>query len=118
MMCGQLKQPPPILSRPKTAEDGSKGACVQLRTLCAFLLKDLLDQSDDDIQQAFENYGENFRDLYDNIITMINAEPSNMRAKHGISRINNIFEEHAGINSTKENFKHRSVLKCSSILDS
>ena len=95
-MFGQLKQLPPIISRPKTAEDGSKGARVQLRTLCAFLLKDLLDQSDEDIEQAFGNYGENLRDLYDNIIMMINAEPSNMRAKHGISRINNIFDEYAG----------------------
>ena len=79
-MFGQLKQPPPIISRPKTAEDCSKGARVQLRTLCAFLLKDLLDQSDEDVEQAFENYGGNLRDLYDNIIMMINAEPSNARA--------------------------------------
>ena len=107
-MFGQLKQPPPIVSRPKTAEDGIKGARVQLRTLCTFVLKDLLDQSDEDVEQAFGNYGENLRDLYDNIIMMINAEPSDVRAKHGISRVNDIFGEYAG--------RHRRVLKCSNTL--
>ena len=97
IMSGHFKQPPPILSRPKTAEDGSSGARVQMRTLCAFLLRELLDQSDEDIDQTFENYGDNLRDLYDNIIMMINAEPSNVRAKHGISRVSDIFDEYAGI---------------------
>ena len=104
-MSGQLKQHPPILSRPKTAEDGSQGARVQLRTLCAFLLNDLLDQSDEDIDQAFESYGENLRDLYDNIIMIINAEPSNARAKHGIPRIYNIFDEYAGIALDQREFQ-------------
>ena len=46
---------------------------------------------------AFENYGDNLRDLYDNIIVSVNAEPDIVRAKHGVSRINNIFDEYAGI---------------------
>ena len=104
-MFGQLKQPPSILSRPKTAESGSKGARVQLRTPCAFLLKDLLDQSDEGVEQAFENYGENLQDLYDNITMMINAEPSHVRSKHGISRINNIFDEYAGIALDQREFQ-------------
>ena len=75
-MFGLPKPPPPIASRPSPNDDGSKGARVQLRTLCSFLLKELLNQSDPEIEEVFENYGDNFRDLYDNIIVMLNAEPS------------------------------------------
>ena len=28
---------------------------------------------------------------------LVNAEPANVRAKHGVSRVNNIFDEYAGI---------------------
>ena len=104
-MFGQLKQPPPIASRPNPADDGSKGARVQLRTLCAYLLKELLNQSDSEIEEAFTNYGENLRDLYDNIIVMINAEPSTVRSKHGISRISNIFDEYSGIAPNEREFQ-------------
>ena len=116
-MSGQPQQPPAIISRPKTAEDGSSGARVQMRTLCAFLPKEILDQSDEDIDQAFKNYGNNLRDLYDHIITMVNAEPSNVRTKHGISRVINIFDEYAGIAPDQRQFLAPGVLKCSNTLD-
>ena len=104
-MFGQLKPPPPIASRPSPNDDGSKGARVQLRTLCAYLLKELLNQSDSEIEEAFANYGENLRDLYDNIIVMINAEPSIVRSKHGISKSSNIFDEYAGIAIDEREFQ-------------
>ena len=75
-----------------------------MRTLCAFLLRDLLNQSEEDIAMAFESYGDNLRDLYDGIIVTINEEPEIMRTKHGVSRINNIFDEYAGIAPDKRTF--------------
>ena len=104
-MFGQLTQLPPIASRPNPTDDGSKGARVQLRTLCAYLLKDLLNQSEHEIEEAFANYGENLRDLYDNIIVMINAEPSTVRSRHGISRLNNIFDDYSGIALNQREFQ-------------
>jgi len=79
------------------AEDGNSGAKVQLRMLCSFLLRELLNQSEDEITMAFESYGDNLRDLYDGIIVAINDEPGIMKSKHDASRINNIFDEYAGI---------------------
>ena len=104
-MFGPPKPPPPIPSRPSPNDDGSKGARVQLRTLCSFLLKKLLNQSDAEVEEAFENYGDNFRDLYDNIIERINNEPTTMRSKHGLSRISNIFDEYAGITIAERGFQ-------------
>ena len=98
IMSGQLRPPPPIVNRPKPADYGSSAARVQMRTLCAFLLRDLLNQSEEDINMAFENYGDNLRDL------SINEEPELMRTKHGVSRINNIFDEYAGIAPDKRTF--------------
>ena len=97
IMSGQPLPPPPIVNRPKPAEDGSNAARVQMRTLCAFLLRELLNQSEDDIAMAFESYGDNLRDLYDGIIVTINDEPGIMKSKHDVSKINNIFDEYAGI---------------------
>ena len=75
-----------------------------MKTLCAFLLRDLLNQSDEDINMAFVNYGDNLRDLYDGIIVQVNAEPDLMREKHGVSRLSNIFDEYAGIAPDKKEF--------------
>ena len=97
-MFGPPKPPPPkIVSRPNLDADGSTGARVQLRVLCAYLLKELFNQTETEFEEAFENYGDNLRDLYDNIIAMINAEPSAVKPKHNISKMNNIFDEYAGI---------------------
>ena len=96
-MFGPPKPPPPIASRPSPNDDGNTGARVQLRTLCSFLLKELLNQSDTEFEEIFEKCGDNFRDLYDNIIVRINNDPTTVRSKHGISRISNIFDEFAGI---------------------
>ena len=104
-MFGQPKPPPPIPSRPSPNDDGSKGARVQLRTLCSFLLKELLNQSDTEIEEVFANCGDNLRDLYDNIIVRINNEPKTMRSKHGLSRISNIFDEYAGITISERGFQ-------------
>ena len=65
--------------------------------LCSFLMRELLDVSEDDIAMAFESYGDNLRELYDGIIVTINDEPGIMKSKHDASRINTIFDEYAGI---------------------
>ena len=69
------------------------------------MLKDLLNKSEHDIEEAFTNYGENLRDLYDDIIVMINAEPSTVRSRHGISRLNNTFDEYFGIALNQREFQ-------------
>ena len=74
-MSGPLRPPPPITNRQKVAEDGTNGAKVQMRVLCKFLLKELFDQSDEDIAATFENYGDNLRELYDGIIEAVNNDP-------------------------------------------
>ena len=48
---------------------------MQIRVLCDFLLRELLNNSDDEIDQVFKDYGPNHRDLYDNIIERINRAP-------------------------------------------
>ena len=75
-----------------------------MKILCAYMLRELLNQPEYDINIAFENYGDNLRDLYDNIIVSVNAEPDIVRAKHGVSRINNIFDEYAGIAPDQRSF--------------
>ena len=62
---------------------------MQIRVLCAFLLREILNNADDEIDQVFKDYGSNYRDLYDNIIER--------KQKQGISRISDIFDEYAGI---------------------
>ena len=91
-MSGPHRPPPPIIHRQKVAEDGTSGAKVQMKMLCKFLLKDLLDQTDEDIEATFESCGDNLRDLYDVIIEAINNEPGIMQRKHSVTRINNIFD--------------------------
>ena len=65
--------------------------------LCEFLLREYFDNSAEEVEQVFESYGQNIRDLYDNIIDQINQGPETMKNKRGISRINSIFDEYAGI---------------------
>ena len=93
---GPRKPPPPIPSKQSSSDQGSKGARVQIEVLCKFLLREFLNNDDDGISQAFEAYGDNAPDLYDNIIDQINKSPETMKSKRGHSRINNIFNEYAG----------------------
>ena len=48
---------------------------MQIKVLCDFLLRDLLNNSDEEVDQVFKDYGSNYRDLYDNIIERINRAP-------------------------------------------
>ena len=52
-MSGPHRPPPPIVKRPKPAEDGSSGAKVQMKMLCKWLMQELLDQNDEDIEATF-----------------------------------------------------------------
>ena len=111
-MFGPLKPPPPkIVSRPNLDADGSAGARVQLRVLRAYLLKELLNQAETEIEEAFVNYGDNLRDLYDNITAMINAEPTAVKSKHTISKMNNIFDAYAGIAIDERAFRATEGIK-------
>ena len=71
-MSGPNRPPPPILKRPKPAEDGSSGAKFQMQMLCRWLMKELLEQSDEDIDSTIASYGDNWRELYDSVIDAIN----------------------------------------------
>ena len=53
----------------------------------------------------FESYGQNTRDLYDNIIDQIKNGPETMQNKRAISRINNIFDEYAGVTIGERGFQ-------------
>ena len=110
-MSGPHRPPPPIINRQKVAEDGTSGAKVQMKMLCKFLLKDLLDQTDEHIEATFEVYGDNLRDLYDVIIEAINNEPGIMQRKHSVTRINNIFDDYAGIAPEQRAYKAPADLK-------
>ena len=68
-----------------------------MRMLCSFLLRELLNQSEEEITMTFEGYGDNLRELYDGIIEAINNNPETLKSKHDASRINNIFDDYAGI---------------------
>ena len=46
---------------------------------------------------TFEGYKDNLRELYDGIIEAINNNPETLKSKHDASRINNIFDDYAGI---------------------
>ena len=116
-MFGPPKPHPPIPSRPSPSDDGSKGARVQIRMLCSFLLKELLSTSNEEVEHVFKNYGDNYRDLYDNIIERVNKDPTIIRTKHGLSRISNIFDEYAGISIQGRDSRHQRVLKCSNTWD-
>lgn len=61
---------------------------------------------------ALENYGDNLRDLYDVINVTINEEPEIMKSKHSVSRINNIFDEYAGIAPDRRKFAAPEGIKC------
>ena len=104
-MFGPLKPPPPIPSKQRSSDDGTRGARIQIRVLCNFLLRELLNNSDEEIEQVFKDYGSNYRDLYDNIIERVNNDPKTMQAKHGISRVSNIFDEYAGISIADRGFQ-------------
>ena len=70
-----------------------------------FLLREFLNNSDDEIDQVFKDYGSNYTDLYDNIIERINRAPETMQSKQGISKINNIFDGYAGITIEDRGFQ-------------
>ena len=89
--------PPPIPSKQSSSDDGIKGARVQIKVLCDFLLRELLNNSDEEVDQVFKDYGSNYRDLYDYIIEQVNRAPETMQKKKGITRISNIFDGYAGI---------------------
>ena len=110
-MSGTQRPPPPIVKRPKPAEDGSSGAKVQMKMLCKWLMQELLDQTDEDMETTFVAYGDNFRELHDTIIYSINSEPGIMQHKHGLSRINNIFDDYAGIAPEQRAFTAPADLK-------
>ena len=101
---GPRKPPPPIPSKQSSSDHGSKGARVQIEVLCEFLLREFLDNDDDGINQVLGAYGNNTRDLYDNIIDQINNSPEIMKSKRGYSRINNIFNEHVGTTPEEREF--------------
>ena len=73
--------------------------------LCEFLLRDFPNNGDDSVSQAFAAYGGHTRDLYDNIIDQVNNSPETMKTKRGITKINNIFDEYAGIPLAEREFK-------------
>ena len=73
--------------------------------LCSFLLKELLNSSSEEVAEICKNYGDNYRDLYDNIIEKINNDPTTIRSKHGLSRINNTFDEYAGVSIAERGFQ-------------
>ena len=66
-MSGPLKPPPPIPSKQKSSDQGSKGARTQIEVLCEFLLREYFNNSAEEVRQVFESYGQNTRDLYDNM---------------------------------------------------
>ena len=101
---GPQKPPPPILSSQSSSDAGSKGAQDQLEMLCRFLLKEFLNNSSDESSKVFDAYGDNHRDLYDNIIHAINKSPDTMITMRKYSRTNNIFNEHAGIILSEREF--------------
>ena len=78
---------------------------MQIRALCDLLLREFLNNSDDEIDQVFKDFGSNYRDLYDNIIERINRAPETMQQKQGTSRISNIFDEYAGISIEDRGFQ-------------
>ena len=104
-MSGPLKPPPPIPSKQKSSDQGSTGARIQIEALCDFLLREYLNNSAEEVDKVFKAYGSNTRDLYDIIIDQINHGPETMQSKQGISRINNIFDEYAGIAIGDRGFK-------------
>ena len=76
-----------------------------MRVLCNLLLRELLNNSDEEVEKVFKDYGSNYRGLYVNIIERVNHAPETMQAKQGISRINNIFDEYAGISIADRGFQ-------------
>ena len=92
-------------SKQKSSDAGTAGARVQIRVLCDFLLREFLNNSDDEIDQVFKDYGSNYRGLYDNNIERINRAPEIMKQKQSISKINTIFDEYAGISIEDRGFQ-------------
>ena len=96
-MSGPLKSPPPIPCKQESSDQGSTGARTQIEVLCDFLLREYLNNSAEEVDKVFKAYGPNTRDLYDNIIDQIKHGPETMQSKQSIPRINNIFDEYAGV---------------------
>ena len=98
---GRSEPPPPIVSRPNSSDTGVKGAEEQLVVLCQFMVRGFLNNSPDEISALFDAYG----DLYDKIIHSANENPSHMKTKRPYTRLNNIFNECAGINLENRAFE-------------
>ena len=110
-MSGPNRPPPPILKHPKPAEDGTTLAMFQMQMMCRWLMKELLEQSDEDIDSTIASYGDNWRELYDSVIDAINENPGIMKAKHKQSMINNIFDDYAGIAPEQRAFQAPAGIK-------
>ena len=59
------------------------------------MMREFLNNSPD--STAFDAYGNNVRDTYDNIIQSINDNPAYMKSKRPFTRINNIFNQYARV---------------------
>ena len=109
-MSGPFQPPPPIPSKQNSSDQDSTGAQVQIEVLCEYLLREFLNNSAEEVEEVFEAYGENTRDLYDNI-DQINKSPETMKNKRSLTRINNIFDEYAGIAPMDREFQPPPGLK-------
>ena len=68
--------------------------------LCEYMMKEYLDQELSEISKAFATFAGMERDLYDQIIWTINSEPAiaeRMRNKCKFKKMDNLFDEYAGI---------------------
>ena len=102
-MSGPFQPPPPIPSKQNSSDQDSTGAQVQIEVLCEYLLREFLNNSAEEVEEVFEAYGENTRDLYDNI-DQINKSLETMKNKRSLTRINNIFNEYAGTTLEEREF--------------
>ena len=82
-----------------------QGQEFRLKCSVAFCSENIFNNSAEEVDRVFTAYGPNTRDLYYNIIDQINHGPEILQSKQGISRINNIFCENAGIAIGDRGFK-------------
>ena len=114
MSGGRPKPPPPIVSRPSFSDTGVKGAEEQIVVLCQFLLREFLNKSPDEISAVFEAYGDNVRDLRDNIIHSINENPGHMKRLSVLTRGSTTSSTSTpGLASRIEHSKRLRALRCS-----
>ena len=65
------------------------------------MMKEYLNQEPSEISKAVATYAGKERDLYDVIIWTINSEPGIMKTKRNYKRMDNIFNEYAGMTIDK-----------------